>query len=151
MLGKIPFVSISDRRLGGIENSSLRYLSATRALEFSTSRIVSPSFSRSVRRLFPAGSILCLQRKVGESYQTHDCVCGKKFNAARRYKIRTRADPCQERRTGRRFRSTHCMLCCPRAVDFQCLFGIRNKPPFEDQVFLVPRQDLISLGWPKSE
>jgi hypothetical protein len=40
---------------------------------------------------------------------------------------------------------------CPRAVDFQCLFGIRNKPPFEDQVFLVPRQDLISLCWPKSE
>jgi hypothetical protein len=36
-------------------------------------------------------------------------------------------------------------------VDFQCLFGIRNKPPFKDQVFLLPRQGLISLGWPKSE
>src|ERR1700722_9245911 len=82
MLGKIPFVSISDRRLGGIENSSLRYLSATRALEFSTSRIVSPSFSRSVRRLFPAGSILCLQRKVGESYQTLGCVLWKKVQCS---------------------------------------------------------------------
>jgi hypothetical protein len=40
---------------------------------------------------------------------------------------------------------------CPRVVDFQCLFGIRNKPPFEDQVFHVPRQDLFSLCWPKSE
>jgi hypothetical protein len=36
-------------------------------------------------------------------------------------------------------------------VDFRCLFGIRNKPPFADQVFRMPRQDLISLGWPKSE
>src|ERR1700728_4534139 len=57
MLGRMPLVSISDRRLGGMENSSLRYLSATRALEVSTSRIVRPSFSRSVRRLFPAGNI----------------------------------------------------------------------------------------------
>src|ERR1700686_4574940 len=72
MLGKIPLVSISESRLGGIENSSLRYLSATRALEFSTSRMVRPSFSRSVRRLFPAGSIVCLQRKVEESYQRRD-------------------------------------------------------------------------------
>src|SRR5689334_15347688 len=57
MLGKIPLVSISDKRLGGIENSSLRYFSAILALECSTSRIVSPSFSRRVRRLLPAGSI----------------------------------------------------------------------------------------------
>src|SRR6266567_6499935 len=57
MLGRMPLVSMSDRRLGGIENSSLRYLSATRALQFSTSRMVRPSFSRNVRRLFPAGSI----------------------------------------------------------------------------------------------
>src|SRR5208283_58258 len=61
MLGKMPFVSMSERRLGGIENSSLRYLSAIRALEFSTSRMVRPSFSRRVRRLFPAGSIARLQ------------------------------------------------------------------------------------------
>src|SRR5580765_1378571 len=63
MLGRIPFVSMSDSRLGGMENSSLRYLSATRALEFSTSRMVSPSFSRSVRRLFPAGSIACASKQ----------------------------------------------------------------------------------------
>src|SRR5579859_583117 len=56
MLGRIPLVSMSDNRLGGMENSSLRYRSATRALEFSTSRIVSPSFSRRARRLFPAVS-----------------------------------------------------------------------------------------------
>src|ERR1700690_4288383 len=57
MLGRMPLVSISDKRLGGTENSSLRYLSATRAPEFSTSRMVRPSFSRSVRRFFPAGSM----------------------------------------------------------------------------------------------
>src|SRR5580692_11466807 len=53
----MPLVSISDRRLGGTENSSLRYFSAMRALDNSTSRMVRPSFSRRVRRLFPAGSI----------------------------------------------------------------------------------------------
>src|SRR5882672_10410685 len=57
MLGRMPLVSMSDNRLGGIENSSLRYRSATRALEVSTSRMVRPSFSRRVRRLFPAGNI----------------------------------------------------------------------------------------------
>src|SRR5215467_11136958 len=65
MLGRMPFVSISDKRLGGMENSSFRYLSAIRALEFSTSRIVSPSFSRRVRRLFPAGSIEVPQVRSG--------------------------------------------------------------------------------------
>src|SRR5580698_6774310 len=69
MLGRMPLVSMSDSRLGGMENSSLRYLSATRALEFSTSRMVRPSFSRSVRRLFPAGSMGAPPKKVGESYQ----------------------------------------------------------------------------------
>src|ERR1700686_5156826 len=78
MLGKIPLVSISESRLGGIENSSLVFLSATRALEFSTSRMVRPSFSRSVRRLFPAGSIVCLQRNVEESYQRRDRL-GRQF------------------------------------------------------------------------
>ena len=39
MLGNIPLVSMSDKRLGGIENSSLRYLSATRALEFCTATL----------------------------------------------------------------------------------------------------------------
>src|SRR5580704_220108 len=71
MLGKIPFVSISDNRLGGTENSSLRYFSATRALEFSTSRMVRPSFSRRVRRLFPAGSIVRVpQGQCKKSYQS---------------------------------------------------------------------------------
>src|SRR5258708_39695781 len=65
MLGRMPLVSMSERRLGGIENSSLRYFSATRALEFSTSRIVSPSFSRSVRRLFPAGNIGSVSKESG--------------------------------------------------------------------------------------
>src|SRR5258708_26552606 len=65
MLGRIPLVSMSDKRLGGIENSSFRYLSATRALEFSTSRMVRPSFSRSVRRLFPAGNIGPASKECG--------------------------------------------------------------------------------------
>src|SRR5271168_841652 len=61
MLGKTPLVSMSDKRLGGMENSSLRYFSAMRALEVSISRMVKPSFSRRVRRLLPAGSIRRLQ------------------------------------------------------------------------------------------
>src|ERR1700688_4475395 len=64
MLGSTPLVSISDKRLGGIEYSSLRYFSAMRALEVSMSRIVNPSFSRKVRRLLPAGSIVRLHRNV---------------------------------------------------------------------------------------
>src|ERR1700740_3855128 len=65
MLGKTPLVSISDKRLGGMENSSLRYFSAMRALDVSISRMVNPSFSRSVRRLLPAGSMPRLQESVG--------------------------------------------------------------------------------------
>src|SRR5579862_22428 len=64
MLGRTPLVSISDKRLGGIENSSLRYFSAMRALDISMSRIVSPSFSRNARRLLPAGSMAPLQRSA---------------------------------------------------------------------------------------
>src|ERR1700733_4495955 len=56
---------MSDKRLGGIENSSLRYFSAMRALAISISRIVKPSFSRRVRRLLPAGSIERLHWKSG--------------------------------------------------------------------------------------
>src|SRR5437763_12070181 len=82
----MPLVSISDKRLGGIENSSLRYLSATHALEFSTSRIVSPSFSRRVRRLLPAGSMGMPPQKVQESYQRQKglwrLICGKKLRRA---------------------------------------------------------------------
>ena len=48
---------LSDKRLGGMENSSLRYFSAMRALEVSMSRMVRPSFSRRVRRLLPAGNM----------------------------------------------------------------------------------------------
>src|SRR5436305_10911111 len=89
----MPLVSISDKRLGGIENSSLRYLSATHALEFSTSRIVSPSFSRRVRRLLPAGSMGMPPQKVQESYQRQKglwrLICGKKLRAPVCYEIRT--------------------------------------------------------------
>src|SRR5580704_10990530 len=62
MLGKTPLVSMSDKRLGGMENSSLRYFSAMRALDVSISRMVNPSFSRRVRRLLPAGSMTALHR-----------------------------------------------------------------------------------------
>src|ERR1700741_4615653 len=58
MLGTTPFVSISDRRLGGIANSSLRCLAAIFALAVSTSRMVRPSPSRTSRRLCPADSML---------------------------------------------------------------------------------------------
>src|SRR5258708_7756864 len=66
---------MSDKRLGGTENSSLRYLSAMRALEVSTSRIVKPSFSRRVRRLFPAGSMSTPPRSCGTSYQNRNVGC----------------------------------------------------------------------------
>src|ERR1700751_683663 len=64
MLGKTPLVSMSDKRLGGIEYSSLRYFSAMRALDISMSRMVRPSFSRRVRRLLPAGSMNRLHESV---------------------------------------------------------------------------------------
>src|SRR5579859_7730624 len=99
MLGRIPFVSISDSRLGGMENSSLRYRSAIRALEFSTSRMVRPSFSRNVRRLFPAGSTQDLQRKCrnhtkGEGACVFQLLC-RITNRRFCYEFRTRAEPCE--------------------------------------------------------
>src|ERR1700732_5097837 len=81
MLGRIPLVSISDKRLGGMENSSLRYFSAMRALEVSTSRMVSPSFSRNVRRFFPAaGSMVSASSESGGHHikpfrSVHLCKC----------------------------------------------------------------------------
>src|ERR1700674_1962737 len=82
MLGRIPFVSMSDKRLGGMENSSLRYFSAMRALEVATSRMVSPSFSRNVRRFFPAaGSMIRASSESGGhhikpfSSCAHLCKC----------------------------------------------------------------------------
>src|SRR5579862_3864827 len=94
MLGKIPFVSMSERRLGGMENSSLRYLSAMRALEVSTSRIVKPSFSRNVRRLFPAGSMTCLQVVgiISKAGTIKPWKCGKLLGWVACYEFRTRAD-----------------------------------------------------------
>src|SRR5262245_48577814 len=83
MLGKIPLVSISESRLGGMENSSLRYFSAILALECSTSRMVRPSFSRNVRRLLPAGSIeATLLRSRNHTKGKSKCVpiLGKKLH-----------------------------------------------------------------------
>src|ERR1700756_394729 len=99
MLGKIPLVSISERRLGGMENSSLRYLSATRALEFSTSRMARPSFSRSVRRLFPAGSTEYLLKKC-RNHTKAEAACVLLFlpRVSSRplcYEFRTPVQPCQ--------------------------------------------------------
>src|ERR1700676_3865922 len=74
MLGKTPLVSMSDKRLGGIENSSLRYFSAMRALEVSMSRMVNPSFSRRVRKLLPAGSMTRLHESVGH-HSRAGCIC----------------------------------------------------------------------------
>src|SRR5437588_12658975 len=75
MLGRTLLVSMSDKRLGGIENSSLRYFSAMRALEVSISRMVNPSFSRRVRKLLPAGSITGLHESVGHhSRDRRSCV-----------------------------------------------------------------------------
>src|ERR1700704_3726126 len=82
MLGRIPFVSTSDKRLGGMENSSLRYFSAMRALDVSMSRRVSQSFSRNVRRFFPAaGSMVSASSESGGhhikpfSSCVHLCKC----------------------------------------------------------------------------
>src|ERR1700739_3734160 len=101
ILGRIPLVSISDNRLGGMENSSLRYRSAMRALEFSTSRMVRPSFSRSVRRLFPAGNTEDLLKKF-RNHTKGRAACVRQL--PRRitprlfcYEFRTDAEPCQMR------------------------------------------------------
>src|SRR5713226_6134291 len=53
MLGMTPLVSKSERRLMGIRYSSLLRLRAIRSLAVSMSRIVSPSFSRKMRRFCP--------------------------------------------------------------------------------------------------
>src|ERR1700722_1852350 len=76
MLGKTPLVSMSDKRLGGIENSSFRYFCAMWALESSTSRRVSPSFSRRVRRLLPAGS-MGPPLELGSAQQLADIIAGR--------------------------------------------------------------------------
>src|ERR1700691_2725667 len=92
MLGSTPLVSISDKRLGGIENSSLRYFSAMRALDISMSRIVNPSFSRSVRRLLPAGSMSGLLESVGHHSRERSFfvwISAKIFFVTVCYEIRT--------------------------------------------------------------
>src|ERR1700733_3777683 len=96
MLGKTPLVSISDKRLGGIENSSLGYFSAMRALDISISRIVNPSFSRRVRRLLPAGSMSGLLESVGHHSRQRTffvCIFAKIFLVTVCYEIRTRFYP----------------------------------------------------------
>src|SRR5271163_4910502 len=95
MLGRTFLVSMSDKRLGGIENSSLRYFSAMRALEVSTSRMVNPSFSRRVRRLLPAGSITRLQ--VPDIIAGRAALCHRILTAVACYDFRTRCDPGQSR------------------------------------------------------
>src|SRR6476646_7296215 len=56
MLGTTPLVSMSERRLSAITKSALLCLAARRALAASTSRIVSPSCSRTVRSCCPGVS-----------------------------------------------------------------------------------------------
>src|SRR5438477_10279445 len=53
MLGITPFVSKSESRLIGMKYSSLLRLRAICSLAVSMSRIVSPSFSRKIRKLCP--------------------------------------------------------------------------------------------------
>src|SRR5271163_1718058 len=94
---------MSDKRLGGIENSSLRYFSAMRALDVSMSRIVKPSFSRKVRRLLPAGSIWDLRGSGGNHLKVPAIIanpckpCHKFVNKFHRgafcYEIRTYKTP----------------------------------------------------------
>src|SRR5947209_8211430 len=56
MLGITPLVSISERRLGLMMNSSMPRDSAREVLETSTSRSVSPICSRNSRNFLPANS-----------------------------------------------------------------------------------------------
>ena len=57
----MPLVSMSDKRLGGIANSSLSNFCAICALADSTSRILYPSASLSARSLWPPLARTCLQ------------------------------------------------------------------------------------------
>src|SRR5581483_11548678 len=85
MLGISPLVSISESRLGPTRNSSFPCLSAIRALALSTSRIVSPSLSRSPLKFCPACNIAALfspQMSPDPSY--HKIAHSAKVCAARK-------------------------------------------------------------------
>src|ERR1051326_6080325 len=58
MLGSTPLVSMSDRRLSWRQYSGFPYLAASRVVAVSTSRIVKPKLSRTVRNLAPAVILL---------------------------------------------------------------------------------------------
>src|ERR1043166_4908568 len=100
-----------------------------RALEFSTSRMVRPSFSRSVRRLFPAGSTT--PPRVKESYQRRTNLqplfCKKNYTppAVTNSEHAPALVRCGDPRVpcaGRRLLMAFCLM-----PDFRGLFGFRNK------------------------
>src|SRR5581483_2355825 len=71
MLGITPLVSMSERRLGLIINSSMERDSDRVVLEISTSRKVRPICSRSSRKRFPAASatsVLTIFRFPSKAY-----------------------------------------------------------------------------------
>src|ERR1700704_5513518 len=132
MLGRIPFVSTSDKRLGGMENSSLRYFSAMRALDVSMSRRVSQSFSRNVRRFFPAaGSMVSASSESGGhhikpfSSCVHLCKCYYSGYLLRFPNLLLPL-PCQATLS---VSSTKAIAASAglEAVNFLCVFVIRNK------------------------
>src|SRR5260221_12402483 len=70
MLGITPLVSISERRLGLITNSSTPRDSANDVLDISTSRSVRPICSRSSRNFLPAEST-CIRLTTSDFRPTH--------------------------------------------------------------------------------
>src|SRR5438105_6508181 len=109
-----------------------------RALEFSTSRMVRPSFSRSVRRLFPAGSTT--PPRVGESYQRRTnlqpLICKKNYTppAVTNSEHAPTLVRCGDPRLTSVVRRP-LPAFCPEP-DFHGLFGIRNKPASSNQQIL---------------
>src|SRR6266545_559455 len=85
MLGTTPLVSMSDRRLGGMANSSLLCLAAIASLAFSTSRIVKPSCSRKTRKLCPPDCIYPPRSPPAKNQKFHRALrpmfqfCNKKL------------------------------------------------------------------------
>src|SRR5579884_77141 len=76
MLGITPLVSISERRLGLITNSSMPRDSARDVLDNSTSRSVSPIYSRSSRNFLPAdNTVFILNHAIPADFWTQRQAC----------------------------------------------------------------------------
>ncbi len=94
--------------------------------------MVRPSFSRSVRRLFPAGSTLEPLRRIGESYQTREWCVRKLSKKLRSENLVTNSEQltsCVNTGISGDSGTMQGEFPVPSGVaDFTVVFGFRNKP-----------------------